>query len=119
MFEESVKITNITFDPVKMVHVRDVRRIINNDVMAEGVIGCSDFGCIQDTVMGVADRLLDSDDATNLSDTENSCEIDADYVEEQFRVDRRKLEVMIQEGEFTSSTHAVSLSTMSPTRGYM
>lgn len=68
--------------------------------MAEGILLRSGEQDLADLTMGSADRLLDSpSDIASQSehdDDEDWKECDPDYVEDRFRVDRRKLELMIQ-----------------------
>ncbi|KAI0210670.1 hypothetical protein LSAT2_004559 [Lamellibrachia satsuma] len=70
--------------------------------MAEGILLRSGDQDLADLTMGSADRLLDSpSDIASQSehdDDEDWKDRDPDYVEDRFRVDRRKLELMIQAG---------------------
>ena len=81
----------------------------NKYAMAEGILLRSGDQDLADLTMGSADRLLDSpSDIASQSehdDDEDWKECDPDYVEDRFRVDRRKLELMIQGGYRSWACH--------------
>ena len=73
----------------------------NKYAMADGVLLRSGDQDLATLTMGSADRLLDSpSDIASQSehDEDDGKERDPDYIEDRFRVDRRKLELMIQGG---------------------